>query len=215
MPKTIVCLPGDGIGPEVMGQALQAIAALPLELEVAEYAFGGAAIDAYGEPLPASTLEACRAADAVLLGAVGGPQWEGGQCGPRSGLIGLRKELDAYANLRPALGQGVDLVIVRELVGGLYYGARGTRAGRHRLRHLRVPPRPGRADRAARLRDRALPQRAAPLGRQGQRARHLAHVAPRRHRGRAPSTPTSSCATASSTASPCSSSWTRTPSTCS
>jgi 3-isopropylmalate dehydrogenase len=110
-----------------MGQALQAIAALPLELELAEYAFGGAAIDAYGDPLPDSTLEACLAADAVLVGAVGGPRWEGGDAGPEAGLIGLRKALDVYANLRPAVGDGVDLVIVRELVGGLYYGARGTR----------------------------------------------------------------------------------------
>ena len=81
--RRIVCLPGDGIGPEVMGEALQALAALPLELEVAEYAFGGAAIDAYGDPLPPSTLEACREADAVLLGAVGGPAWEGGAAAPR------------------------------------------------------------------------------------------------------------------------------------
>ncbi len=126
--RSIVCLPGDGIGPEVMGQALQAIAALPLELELAEYALGGAAIDACGDPLPATTLEACRAADAVLLGAVGGPRWDGGALRPEQGLIGLRKALDVYANLRPALGEGVDLVIVRELVGGLYYGSRGTRA---------------------------------------------------------------------------------------
>jgi len=128
MAKRIVCLPGDGIGPEVMAQALEAIAALPLELEIAEYAFGGAAIDAGGEPLPAATLEACREADAVLLGAVGGPRWEGSPVRPEAGLIGLRKALDVYANLRPALGAGVDLVIVRELVGGLYYGRRGTRA---------------------------------------------------------------------------------------
>jgi len=127
-PRRIVCLPGDGIGPEVMEQALRAIAALPLALEVAECAFGGAAIDACGDPLPAPTLEACRAADAVLLGAVGGPAWDAGPLRPEAGLIGLRKALDVYANLRPALGEGVDLVIVRELVGGLYYGARGTRA---------------------------------------------------------------------------------------
>ncbi|HUY72012.1 MAG TPA: 3-isopropylmalate dehydrogenase [Gaiellaceae bacterium] len=125
--RKIVCLPGDGIGPEVTAEAVRVLEALPLEVEVSEHPFGGAAIDAAGEPLPAETLEACRGADAVLLGAVGGPKWDGGAVRPEQGLIGLRKELDVYANLRPALGEGVDLLIVRELVGGLYYGARGTR----------------------------------------------------------------------------------------
>jgi len=125
--RKIVCLPGDGIGPEVTAEAVRVLEALPLEVEVSEHPFGGAAIDAVGEPLPAETLEACRGADAVLLGAVGGPKWDGGAVRPEQGLIGLRKELDVYANLRPALGEGVDLLIVRELVGGLYYGARGTR----------------------------------------------------------------------------------------
>ncbi len=127
-PRRIVCLPGDGIGPEVSWEAVRVLEALPLELEISEHLFGGAAIDAVGEPLPPETLEACRGADAVLLGAVGGPKWDGGPLRPEQGLIGLRKELDVYANLRPALGEGVDLLIVRELVGGLYYGARGTRA---------------------------------------------------------------------------------------
>jgi 3-isopropylmalate dehydrogenase len=111
-----------------MREAVRVLEVLPLELELEEHLFGGAAIDASGEPLPAPTLTACAAADAVLLGAVGGPAWDAAAVRPEAGLIGLRKELDVYANLRPALGRGVDLLIVRELVGGLYYGARGTRA---------------------------------------------------------------------------------------
>jgi 3-isopropylmalate dehydrogenase len=117
----IACLPGDGIGPEVAAQALRVLAELPVEAEVVELPFGGAAIDATGEPLPAGTLAACRGADAVLLGAVGGPRWQPGLA--ESGLLALRRELDVYANLRPA----GDLLVVRELIGGLYFGARGVR----------------------------------------------------------------------------------------
>src|SRR5262249_59500153 len=91
-----------------------------------EQPFGGAAINDYNRPLPHVTLETCRTADAILLGAVGGPQWEGRSPGPEAGLIRLRKEFDVYANLRPARAEGIDLLIVRELVGGLYYGNRGT-----------------------------------------------------------------------------------------
>jgi 3-isopropylmalate dehydrogenase len=123
----IVVLPGDGIGPEVTDAALRVLAALPVEAEVDVHSFGGAAIDAFGESLTPDTLEACLAADAVLLGAVGGPRWETGGPRPEAGLIALRKALDVYANLRPAVQGDVDLVIVRELVGGLYYGARGVR----------------------------------------------------------------------------------------
>jgi 3-isopropylmalate dehydrogenase len=123
--RHVVCLPGDGIGPEVMAQAVRVLAALGFE--TTEHPFGGAAIDATGSPLPPETLAAAREADAVLLGAVGGPKWDGGAVRPEQGLIDLRKELAVYANLRPAVGNGADLLIVRELVGGLYYGARGTR----------------------------------------------------------------------------------------
>jgi 3-isopropylmalate dehydrogenase len=127
MSHVIACLPGDGIGPEVLAQAVRVLERLPVDVETVELPFGGAAIDATGDPLPAETLEACRAAEAVLLGAVGGPKWDGGAARPEAGLLALRKELDVYANLRPASQGAVDLLVVRELVGGLYFGARGER----------------------------------------------------------------------------------------
>jgi 3-isopropylmalate dehydrogenase len=123
----IACLPGDGVGPEVAAVAVEVLRALPIEIEVEEHSFGGGAILAEGTPLPERTLAACQAADAVILGAVGLPELEGAAVRPEQGLIGLRKALDVYANLRPATGPGIDLLIVRELVGGLYYGASGRR----------------------------------------------------------------------------------------
>ena len=123
----IVLLPGDGIGPEVAAAAARVLRELPLDLDLEERLFGGAAIRETGDPLPPDTLAACKAADAVLLGAVGAPEFDRAEIRPEQGLIGLRKELDVYANLRPARGEGVDLLVVRELVAGLYYGERGTR----------------------------------------------------------------------------------------
>jgi 3-isopropylmalate dehydrogenase len=123
----VACLPGDGIGTEVTAAAMRVLASLPLEVELDERPFGGRAIHEHGDPLPEETLEACLAADAVLLGAVGLPEFDGAPVRPEQGLIRLRGALDAYANLRPTRGDGVDLLIVRELVGGLYFGASGRR----------------------------------------------------------------------------------------
>ena len=138
---TVVVLPGDGVGPEVTREAvriLQGAADLfGFALEFTYCAVGGHALDSVGDPLPPTTRDACAAADAVLLGAVGGPKWdhETGHRRCEAGLLALRKLLAAYANLRPvsvpsALGRispvassaGTDMVIVRELTGGIYFG---------------------------------------------------------------------------------------------
>ena len=121
----VAVLPGDGIGPEVTAEALRVLDALGIDHT--EHPFGGNAILAQGTPLPEETLAACRAADAVLLAAVGLPELEGQPVRPEQGLLALRKELGVYANLRPARAGRIDLLIVRELVGGLYFGAKGTR----------------------------------------------------------------------------------------
>src|SRR5262245_52229142 len=123
----VVLLPGDGIGPEVTAAAARVLDELPVDLTVEEHLFGGAAIHATGDPLPDETLGAAKSADAVLLAAVGAPEFDGAEVRPEQGLIRLRAELDVYTNLRPARSDAVDLLVVRELVGGLYYGARGVR----------------------------------------------------------------------------------------
>jgi 3-isopropylmalate dehydrogenase len=122
---TVAVLPGDGIGPEVAEQAIRVLDALGIAHT--EQPFGGAAILAGGPPLPEETLAACRESDAVLLGAVGLPELEGAPVRPEQGLLELRRALGVYANIRPARAPGIDLVIVRELTGGLYFGEKGTR----------------------------------------------------------------------------------------
>jgi 3-isopropylmalate dehydrogenase len=139
----IAVLPGDGIGPEVIPEAVRALEtvakATGATFEFERALAGGAAIDATGAPLPAATLDLCRAADAILFGAVGGPRWDHLPQEQRAerGLLALRKELDLYANLRPVRGfpmlldasplkssvvEGTDLMVIRELTGGLYFG---------------------------------------------------------------------------------------------
>jgi 3-isopropylmalate dehydrogenase len=135
----IVTLPGDGIGPEIMAPALRVLEKLG-EFEFEEHAFGGASIDAHGTALTDEVRDACRGADAVLLAAVGGPKWDSTDPHaprPEQGLLGLRKGLGLYANLRPVKPlsalydasplrreriEGTDLLVVRELTGGIYFG---------------------------------------------------------------------------------------------
>src|SRR3954465_3411432 len=136
----IVTLPGDGIGPEVLASALAVLEAVAPDLEYDEQPFGGAAIDAHGTALTDETLQACKDADAVLLAAVGGPKWDSTDPDsprPEQGLLALRKGLGLYANLRPVrpsaalldasplkrdLIEGTDMLGVRELAGGIYFG---------------------------------------------------------------------------------------------
>jgi len=124
---TVALLPGDGVGPEVAREARLVLEQLAPDVELAERPIGAAAIRASGDPLPEETLAVCRGAAAVLKGPVGDPEFDAADVRPEQGLLRLRAALDAYANLRPAVSGDVDVLIVRELVGGLYFGTSGVR----------------------------------------------------------------------------------------
>ncbi|PKO31198.1 MAG: 3-isopropylmalate dehydrogenase [Betaproteobacteria bacterium HGW-Betaproteobacteria-7] len=135
----ICVLPGDGIGPEITAEAVRVLNSLDLQFEMEEALLGGSAVDATGNPYPEATQKLAREADAVLLGAVGGPQWDSlpREKRPERGLLGIRKDLNLFANLRPAIlypelanastlkaevVAGLDILIVRELTGDIYFG---------------------------------------------------------------------------------------------
>jgi 3-isopropylmalate dehydrogenase len=140
MAPRVILLAGDGIGPEIIAPAVEVLRAVGADFEYDEHVFGGASIDAHGTALTDETLAACRAADAVLLAAVGGPKWDTtdpDKPRPEQGLLGLRKGLGLFANLRPVkplpalyeasplrreIIDGTDLLVVRELTGGIYFG---------------------------------------------------------------------------------------------
>src|SRR5689334_8769679 len=146
MKATITAIPGDGIGPDVVAEGVRVLRAVEQRFghtfEIREALLGGSAIDATGTALPDETLRLCQGSDAILLGAVGGPKWDNPEAKvrPEQGLLGLRKALGLFANLRPVALHprliassplrperlpGVDLLVVRALTGGLYFGEKG------------------------------------------------------------------------------------------
>ena len=148
MAPRVVLLPGDGIGPEITAPTIDVLKAAGADLEYEEHVFGGASIDAHGTALTDDTLNACKRADAVLLAAVGGPKWDTtdpDKPRPEQGLLGLRKGLGLFANLRPVkplpalydasplkrdLIEGTDMIVIRELTGGIYFGEKTRTADR-------------------------------------------------------------------------------------
>ncbi len=238
--KKLLILPGDGVGPEVMREVRRLIDWMArrriVTFDVAEDLVGGASIDARGTPLDEDTMAKAKEADAILFGSVGGPKWDGlgFQLRPELAILRLRKELDLFANLRPAVVldplvdastlkpdviRGLDLMIVRESTGGLYFGEpRGieTLPDRReaRLRHRELHHQRDRARRPHRLRTGA--QAAEPRDQRGEGERDAVGpvLAADRHRAAASaSSPTSSCRTCTPTTAPCSWCATRSSST--